>query len=124
MSKLYLLDCTLRDGGYVNDWGFGAGSIKSMFSRLDSAGLDAIEVGFIDDRRPYAPNRSIYPDTKSIEPIFDGMEKSNAMVVAMIDYGTCSIDHVTPKSESHLAGNAIYDLIKKKMIVDGHHFAL
>lgn len=104
MSKLYLLDCTLRDGGYVNDWEFGAGSIKSVFSRLDSAGLDTIEVGFIDDRRPYDPNRAIYPDTKSIEPIFEGMEKPNAMVVAMIDYGTCSIDHVAPKSESHLDG--------------------
>lgn len=104
MSKLYLLDCTLRDGGYVNDWEFGTGSIKSVFSRLDSAGLDTIEVGFIDDRRPYDPNRAIYPDTKSIEPIFEGMEKPNAMVVAMIDYGTCSIDHVAPKSESHLDG--------------------
>lgn len=20
MGKIYLLDCTLRDGGYVNDW--------------------------------------------------------------------------------------------------------
>lgn len=104
MAKLYLLDCTLRDGGYVNDWEYGAGSIKSIFSRLDSAGLDTIEVGFIDDRRPYDPNRSIYPDTKSIEPVFEGMQNPNAMVVAMIDYGTCSIEHVAPKSESHLDG--------------------
>lgn len=104
MSKLYLLDCTLRDGGYVNDWEYGAGSIKSIFSRLDSSGVDTIEVGFIDERRPYDPNRSIYPDTKSIEPIFDGMEKPNAMVVAMIDYGTCGIEHIAPKSESHLDG--------------------
>ena len=104
MSNLYLLDCTLRDGGYVNDWEYGAGSIKSIFSRLDSAGLNTIEVGFIDDRRSYDANRSIYPDTKSIEPIFEGMQKPNAMVVAMIDYGTCSIEHVAPKAESHLDG--------------------
>ena len=65
MRNLYLLDCTLRDGGYVNDWEYGAGSIKSIFSRLDSAGVDAIEVGFLDERRQYDPNRSIFPDTKS-----------------------------------------------------------
>jgi len=104
MRKLGLLDCTLRDGGYVNDWNFGAGSIKSIFSRLDDAGVDIIEVGFIDERRAYDPNRSIYPDTKSIEPVFRGLHKPHALVTAMIDYGTCSIDKIAPASESHLDG--------------------
>lgn len=113
MPNLYLLDCTLRDGGYVNDWEFGAGSIGSIFSRLDSAGIDSIEVGFLDDRRSYDPNRSIYPDTKSVEPIFEGMHKPNAMVVAMIDYGTCKIENVAPKSESHI--DAIRVIFKKHL---------
>ena len=96
MRNLYLLDCTLRDGGYVNDWEFGTGSIKSIFSRLDCAGIDTIEVGFIDGRRPYDANRSIYPDTKSVEQIFNGMHKPNALVCAMIDYGTCKIENIAP----------------------------
>lgn len=29
MGKVSLLDCTLRDGGYVNEWEYGAGSIKA-----------------------------------------------------------------------------------------------
>ena len=104
MRKIGLLDCTLRDGGYVNDWNFGAGSIKSIFSRLDDAGVDAIEVGFIDERRPYDPDRSIYPDTKSVEPVFKDIQKPHALVTAMIDYGTCSIDKIAPASESHIDG--------------------
>ena len=28
MGKVYLLDCTLRDGGYVNDWMFVAETIR------------------------------------------------------------------------------------------------
>ena len=28
MGKVYLLDCTRRDGGYVNDWQFGEETIK------------------------------------------------------------------------------------------------
>lgn len=115
MRNLYLLDCTLRDGGYVNDWEFGAGSIKSIFSRLDSAGVDSIEIGFIDDRRSYDPNRSIYPDTKSVEPIFEGMKKPNALVCAMIDYGTCRIENIASKSESHIDGIRI---IFKKHLQD------
>ncbi|MCR5766153.1 MAG: aldolase catalytic domain-containing protein [Treponema sp.] len=113
MRKLYLLDCTLRDGGYVNDWEFGAGSIKSIFSRLDCAGVDSIEVGFLDDRRTYDPNRSIYPDTASVEPVFENMPKPHALVCAMIDYGTCKIENLAPASESHI--DAIRVIFKKHL---------
>ena len=111
MSNLYLLDCTLRDGGYVNDWKFGFGSIKSIFSRLDSAGIDAIEVGFLDDRRPYDPDRSIYPDTKSIEPVFANLKRPRALVTAMIDFGTCAIERLAPAVESSI--DAIRVIFKK-----------
>lgn len=30
MSKISLLDCTLRDGGYINNWNFGEKIIKSV----------------------------------------------------------------------------------------------
>ena len=46
MSKINLLDCTLRDGGYLNDWEFGQDNIINIFERLVSAGLDIIEIGF------------------------------------------------------------------------------
>ena len=35
MGNVYLLDCTLRDGGYVNDWKFGRNNLVSIFERLD-----------------------------------------------------------------------------------------
>jgi 4-hydroxy 2-oxovalerate aldolase len=99
-----LLDCTLRDGGFVNDWNFGFGSIQSIISRLDYAGIDIIEVGFIDERRNYDENRSIFPDTKSILPIFKNINKPKALIVGMIDYGTCSIDKISMQAESCLDG--------------------
>lgn len=52
MKQVKLLDCTLRDGGYVNDWEFGHDNIVTIFERLISAGVDILEVGFLDDRRP------------------------------------------------------------------------
>ena len=69
MSKLYLLDCTLRDGGYINDWDFGRNNLLSIYQRVVSSGAEIIEVGFIDDRRPFDINRSIFPDTNSIKKI-------------------------------------------------------
>ena len=48
MSRISLLDCTLRDGGYLNDWEFGHGNIVNIFERLVSAELDIIEIGFMN----------------------------------------------------------------------------
>ena len=32
MGEIKLLDCTLRDGGYVNDWNFGHNNLVSVLS--------------------------------------------------------------------------------------------
>ena len=114
MEKL-LLDCTLRDGGYVNDWKFGRDTIVNIFERLVSAGTDIIEVGFLDERRPFDPDRSIMPDTDAVEKIYGGLDRGKSMTVAMIDYGTCSTEHIRPAAESWLDGIRV---IFKKNIME------
>ena len=107
MRTIKLMDCTLRDGGYLNDWKFGYDEIITVFERLVSAEIDIIEVGFLDERRTYDKNRSIFPNVLSVNDTFHGIDKKNAMVVGMIDYGTCSIETVILKKESFLEGNQI-----------------
>ena len=104
MDNMKLLDCTLRDGGYINDWEFGNDSIINIFERLVSAEIDIIEIGFLDDRRPFDHNRTILPDCQSVNILFDGIEKGNALIVGMIDYGTCGIEHILPKDQCYLDG--------------------
>lgn len=104
MKNIKLLDCTLRDGGYINDWKFGRDNIVSIFERVVDAGVDIIEIGFLDDRRPFDGDRSIMPDTESVEKIYGKLNRKNTMVVGMIDYGTCDISRIQPRSESFLDG--------------------
>ncbi|MBR3355805.1 MAG: aldolase catalytic domain-containing protein [Oscillospiraceae bacterium] len=104
MRKKYLLDCTLRDGGYINDWEFGHDNIVNIFERVVSSGIDVIEVGFLDDRRTFDINRSIFPDTESAQMIYGKLNKKQAMVVGMIDYGTCDIANLQLQTESFLDG--------------------
>lgn len=47
MGDIKLLDCTLRDGGHINQGEFGHNVIKSIISNLVKAGIDIIEVGFL-----------------------------------------------------------------------------
>ena len=44
---LKLLDCTLRDGGYVNDWKWGFKRAKDIIDFLVKAKVDVVEVGFL-----------------------------------------------------------------------------
>ena len=47
MKEIRLLDCTLRDGGHINQGVFGKNVIKSVISNLVKAKVDIIEVGFL-----------------------------------------------------------------------------
>ena len=99
-----MLDCTLRDGGYINDWEFGHDNIINIFERVVSSGVDVIEIGFLDDRRTFDINRSIMPDTDSIARIYGALDRKDTMVVGMIDYGTCDISNIKPCAESYIDG--------------------
>ena len=104
VGKISLLDCTLRDGGYVNDWNFGNGTMACVFDRLNESGVDIIEIGFLDHRQPFNIDRTIQPDAKSMSAAFSKISGKRAMVVAMIDYGTCDIKNVQPRSETIIDG--------------------
>ena len=103
-DNIKLLDCTLRDGGYINDWSFGHENIVNIFERLVGAGVDIIETGFLDERRPFDLNRSIVPDMMSMNKLLQGLDHGKSMIVGMIDYGTCGIENLLPAKESRLDG--------------------
>lgn len=104
MNEIKLLDCTLRDGGFVNDWLFGHNHMINILERLISANVDIIEICFLDDRRKFDSDRSIIPNTVSVNKIYAGIDSCNSMIVGMIDYGTCGIEHIQPCDECILDG--------------------
>ena len=116
-----LLDCTLRDGGYVNDWKFGKNVIWYMVNRYVKSKVDILEVGFLDERRDFDCNRSIFPTTEAIDQIIGKVDKGTTKFVAMIDYGTCSIDNVGAKTDTIIDGIRI--IFKKKNMYNALSFA-
>lgn len=118
-TNIKLLDCTLRDGGYTNDWEFGHNNIISIIDRLEQGGADIVEIGFLDERRPFDVNRTIMPDIKSAEKLL-GKKKRSCMLVGMIDYGTCSIEKLCPVAESVLDGIRV--IFKKHLMYEAMEF--
>ncbi|MBE0651546.1 MAG: aldolase catalytic domain-containing protein, partial [Bacteroidales bacterium] len=102
--NIKLLDCTLRDGGFNNDWDFGHDTLINLFERSTSSGIDFIEIGFIDERRQFDLNRSNMPEFSCVEKIWGNLDRKKAKVVAMIDYGTCDLSKIPPCKDSFLDG--------------------
>ena len=41
-----LLDCTLRDGGYYNNWDFEPDVVERYLQAVQAASIDVVEIGF------------------------------------------------------------------------------
>ena len=41
-----ILDCTLRDGGYYNNWDFEENLVHEYLQAMDSLQIDFVEIGF------------------------------------------------------------------------------
>ena len=46
MKNIKILDCTLRDGGYYNNWDFSNTLINDYLKAIASVGVDCVELGF------------------------------------------------------------------------------
>ncbi|WP_273131816.1 aldolase catalytic domain-containing protein [Marinobacter vinifirmus] len=50
-AKITLVDCTLRDGGYYNNWDFDAALIGRYLAAMSAVGVDVVEMGLRSLRR-------------------------------------------------------------------------
>ena len=46
MTHITFLDCTLRDGGYYNQWDFPEALVQDYLYAMRDAGVDVVELGF------------------------------------------------------------------------------
>lgn len=103
MSEIKLLDCTLRDGGYVNDWNFGEKSISEILSALTAARVDCIEVGFLtqdaDD-----PARTRFSSVEAMSAAFPSGKPAGTLAFGMIVFGKYPMEKLSPRREGGIDG--------------------
>lgn len=61
-----LLDCTLRDGGFMNNWEFGYAPIKDIITQIEKTNVEIIELGFLKDEEHYDRNRTVFNSVDQI----------------------------------------------------------
>ncbi len=91
MEKLHILDCTLRDGGYVNDWDFGQKNIQEIMANLSEAKIEIIECGFLSEVKESRKGRSVFSAISQAEEYCDNRNSSD--MALMINCGEYDPEH-------------------------------
>ena len=86
MGYLKVLDCTLRDGGYCNEWRFGARNVHTISSALVEAGVDIVELGFLTNRVSYDPDVTKYTDLAQMAAMIPA-DRAGKLFVCMVNFG-------------------------------------
>jgi len=103
--ELKVLDCTIRDGGLVNDHQFSDDFVRAVYQACVEAGIDYMELGYKNSKRLFPPDKFgpwKHCDEEDLRRIV-GDNPTDLKLTAMCDAGKSDwkID-VLPKDESVL----------------------
>lgn len=103
MGKIQVLDCTLRDGGYCNEWNFGATNIKRIIAGLADADIEIIECGFLNHNIAYKNDVSKYSAMSQAISLIP-KDRQGKKFVLMANYGELDIDKLEQRSDGTVDG--------------------
>jgi len=83
-KNFYLLDCTLRDGGYVNNWEFDFPRARRLISELYLSGADIIECGIMG-KVPNTGKTAVFNALTEMSPILED-KKPDCIYTVMLNY--------------------------------------
>lgn len=103
MNKIHVLDCTLRDGGYCNNWQFGFDNAKRIVAGLVDAEVEIIECGFITNRVDYNPDVTKFTTVQEAAAVIP-KNRDGKLFVAMMNYGEYEVDSLPVCDGSSIDG--------------------
>ncbi|MBL7130420.1 MAG: aldolase catalytic domain-containing protein [Candidatus Omnitrophica bacterium] len=126
-EEIKVLDCTIRDGGLINNHDFDDHLVREVYKALSRAGVDYMEIGYKNSKRLFSTKefgKWKFCDDDDINKVIDGVE-SNTKISIMVDVGRVDIDDVKPCKESPVDMIRVASYVKDidKAIFLVNHFA-
>ena len=97
MSHVKLLDCTLRDGGYLIEKKFGDNIIHGIIGGLIKAKIDFIEIGFFQDKG-FGEGKTIYKNSADAKR-FIPKDKQGCQFTVLADFSRYSLENLDSYEE-------------------------
>lgn len=95
-SDFKLLDCTLRDGGYINNWCWGGKEAQAIINLLVKAGIDIIEVGFLRNEEKFKSDITIAKKIEDLNKLIAEQKNDDVMYAAMAMRSNYDVSNLSP----------------------------
>lgn len=101
--EIKVVDCTIRDGGLINNSYFDLDVVRAVYKTACDAGIDYVELGYRNSdkmfsRDKFGPWR--FCDEKDLRAATEGIDKKDTKVAVMQDAHKAFAEDVLPAEES------------------------
>ncbi len=126
-EKIKVLDCTIRDGGLMNNHDFDLRFVRQVYKALSEAGIDYMEIGYKNSKKLFSPKdygKWKFCDDQDIREVIKDIP-SQTKISVMVDVDRVDIDDILPKEDSPVDMVRVATYVKDvdKAIYLVNHFA-
>lgn len=100
--QIKVFDCTIRDGGLINNHDFDERFVREVYKSLSEAGVDYMEVGYKNSKKMFSSQeygKWKFCDDDVLDKVIEGIE-SNTKISVMADVGRVDMETIKPAKDS------------------------
>jgi len=100
--EIKIMDCSIRDGGLINQWNFSDEFVRATYKGLCDSGVDYMEIGYKASKDQFDPKQFgkwRFCDDDDIRRIIDGIEPLTKLS-CMVDIGRVEEKDIVPQTQS------------------------
>jgi len=98
VNRVRILDCTIRDGGYISNWHFSLDYAKRVYDQCCLAGIDCVEMGYKTSAPHYNPEK--HGIWKNVSESMLKQYNGSAKISVMVDDNRIDIKEIVKAEES------------------------
>jgi len=103
-KEIKVVDCTVRDGGIMNNWQFTDDFVKAVYNACVLSGVDYMEIGYISNQRIFSRKENgawKFCNSGDLKRIV-GDNETSLKLCAMADIGRIEYDDIPPRDQNVL----------------------
>jgi 4-hydroxy 2-oxovalerate aldolase len=101
-KEIKVMDCTVRDGGLMNNWQFSDDFVRAVYQACVQAGIDYMEIGYKSSESAFSRDEVgpwKFCDDKDLRRVV-GSNKTGLKLSAMADIGRIEPGDIPPAKDS------------------------
>src|SRR4030042_229709 len=100
--EITVIDCTIRDGGLMNNSNFTLDTVKAVYKAICDSGVDIVELGYRNSKKLFSSDKYglwRFCDDDVLRKVTDGIETDTKLSI-MMDAHKSDIHTLKPKEQS------------------------